>query len=130
MDRLPKRFEEVLKEQKAKIATRRTVLNAQQKAALRQLEHSGRPEITMGTLGDISARFQHVMAKADFATREKLANLLINSVVLHKDKAIIAGNIPVTKTDVLNPSNPRTGLYSPCRANLVSCTLCFRYFAP
>ena len=59
----------------------------------------------MAMLGDVSARFQRIVAKADFATREKFANLLINSVILHKDKAIVKGNIPVTKTDVLNPSN-------------------------
>jgi site-specific DNA recombinase len=94
-----------LKEQKSKITERRKVLNAQQKAALSQLERSGRPEITMAMLGDVSARFQSVMAKADFAAREKMANLLINSVILHKDKAIVTGNIPVTKTDVLKPSN-------------------------
>ena len=42
-----------LKEQKAKIANSRKTLNAQQKAALSQLEHSGRPEITMAMLGDV-----------------------------------------------------------------------------
>ncbi len=94
-----------LKEQKAKIANKLKALNAQQKAALSQLEGSGRPEITMAMLGDVSARFQRVMAKADFATREKLANLLINSVTLHKDRAIVKGNIPVIRGDVLNPSN-------------------------
>ena len=96
---------EELKEQKAKIVSRRKDLNAKEKAALRQLGHSGRPEITAAMLGDVSARFQRVMAKASFATREKMANLLINSVILHKDKAIVKGNIPVTKTDALNPSN-------------------------
>jgi len=98
---------EELKEQKAKIARSRKALNVKQKAALSQLEGSGRTEITMSMLGDVSDRFQRVMAKADFETREKLANLLINSVALHADKAIVKGNIPVYQGDVLNPQNQR-----------------------
>ena len=90
-----------LREQKAKIAKNRATLQAQQKAAQSQLEHSGRPEITMGMLGDVSARFQHVMAKADFTTREKLTNLLIHSVALHKKKAVVKGYIPITTADAL-----------------------------
>ena len=93
-----------LKEQKAKISGKYKALNAKKKAAQSQLEHSGRPEITMSMLGDVSARFQRVMAKTDFATREKLANLLINSVTLHKDRAIVKGNIPMIETDVLRPA--------------------------
>lgn len=96
-----------LKEQKAKIARNRRALSAKQIAALSQLEGSGRPEITMTMLGEVSARFQRVMAKSDFAIREKLANLLINSVTLYKNKAIVKGNVPVIKGDVLNPSNQR-----------------------
>jgi site-specific DNA recombinase len=90
-----------LREQKAKIAEERTILHTQQKAAQSQLEHSGRPEITMATLGDISARFERAMAKADFSTREKLTNLLVKSVALHKTKAVVKGYIPMTTTDVL-----------------------------
>ena len=45
------------------------------------------------------------MANADFDTREKIANLLINSVDLHSDRAIIKGNIPVTQIDVLSRSH-------------------------
>jgi site-specific DNA recombinase len=93
-----------LKEQKVKVARNRNALNAKQKAALSQLEGSGRPEITMATLGHVSAQFQRVMAKTDFATREKMANLIINSVTLHTDKAIVRGKIPVIKSDALNPS--------------------------
>jgi len=59
----------------------------------------------MAMLEDVSIRFQRVMTNEDFATREKLANLLINSVTLHADKAIVKGNIPVTKGDVLNPTH-------------------------
>jgi hypothetical protein len=55
-------------------------------------------------LGDVSARYRRVIAKADFATKEKLANLLINSVTLYPKKAVVEGNIPVIQTDVLNPS--------------------------
>jgi hypothetical protein len=45
------------------------------------------------------------MAKADFAKREKLVNLLVNSVTLHTHKAVVKGNIPVIRGDALNPSN-------------------------
>ena len=92
---------EELREQKTKISENRATLQAQQKAAQSQLEHSGRPEITMDILGDASACFERAMAKADFATREKLTNLLVHSVALHKKKAVVKGYIPVTTTDAL-----------------------------
>ena len=64
-------------------------------------------------LGDVSARFQRAMAKADFPTREKLVNLLVNSVTLMTDKAIVKGNIPVTKMDVLTTTHTsRSFFYS------------------
>jgi len=98
---------EELKGQKAKIAKSRKSLTTKQKAALSQQKGSGQPEITMSMLGNVSDRFQRVMAKANFATREKLANVLINSVALYSDKAVVSGNIPVNQTDVLNPSSHR-----------------------
>jgi len=61
----------------------------------------------MSELGDVSARFQRAMAKADFATREKIVNLLVNSVTLYTNKAIVSGNIPITKLDALNPRQQR-----------------------
>jgi hypothetical protein len=45
------------------------------------------------------------MTKANFATREKLVNRLVNSVTLYTNKAIVKGNIPVIRGDALNPSN-------------------------
>jgi site-specific DNA recombinase len=62
---------EELKEQKAKIASNRKVLEAKIDAAQSQQESSRPPEITMEMLGDISARYHKVMAKADFATKKK-----------------------------------------------------------
>jgi site-specific DNA recombinase len=91
-----------LREQKSKIAEIRATLQAEEKAAQSQLEHSGRPEITMDILGDISARFERAMGKADFATREKITNLLVQSVALHKKKAVVKGYIPMTTTDALS----------------------------
>jgi site-specific DNA recombinase len=93
---------EELKAQKEKILSRRKVLGAKKKAALSHAETPGKPQITMDMLGDVSARFQRVMRKADFATRDKLSHLLINSVMLTPDKAVIVGNIPLIKIDVLN----------------------------
>src|SRR5258706_473627 len=90
-----------LKAQKEKISSRRKVLDAKRKVALGHTESLREPQITMDMLlGDVSARFKRVMAKANFKTREKLANLLINSVTLLTDKAIVKGNIPITKLDV------------------------------
>jgi len=109
-----------LKEQKAKIARTRKGLNAKQKAALSQLEGTGRPDITMSTLGDISGRFQRVMANADFSTREKVANLIINSVVLHDDKAIVSGNIPISNSDALTTSNHGQALFVIINSRLVN----------
>ena len=56
-------------------------------------------------LGDLSARFRRVMAKADFATREKLVNLLVQSLTLYANKVIVKGNIPMITGDALNPAH-------------------------
>jgi site-specific DNA recombinase len=98
-----------LKEQKDMILNRRRVLEAKKNAVLSQSESLGQPRFTMDKLGDVSTRFQRVMAKSDFATREKLVNLLVNSVALMTDKAIVAGNIPVTNLDALNTPRFRRG---------------------
>jgi site-specific DNA recombinase len=95
---------EELKYQKAKIANSRMSIQEKiQAAQCRKKEKQ--PEITMEMLGDISARYHRVMAKADFATREKLVNLLVNSVKLYPNKAIVEGIIPVSSFDALVPSN-------------------------
>jgi site-specific DNA recombinase len=108
-----------LKIQKGIIADRRKVLNTKQKALLGRVDAVEQPKITMDMLGDVSARFQRVMAKADFAKRERLVNLLVNSVSLYTNKAIVKGNIPVDKFDALvtlpqrrdaNTSKPNTQL--------------------
>jgi site-specific DNA recombinase len=91
-----------LKEQKAKIAAKRETLESRKKPVLSHSESPGQQEITLDMLGDVSARFKRVMKKADFATREKLVNLLVNSVTLFPDKTKIEGSIPVTKLDVLS----------------------------
>ena len=46
-------------------------------------------------LGFKSVRGRRFMAKANFATKQTLDNLLVNSVTLHPDKAIVEGNIPL-----------------------------------
>lgn len=92
-----------LKEQKALIAERRKHWEAMKKAALRQQEGAEQPKITMQMLGDVSARFHRVMAKADFAKRQQLLNLLVDAVALHPRKAVITGKIPVNALDALNP---------------------------
>jgi site-specific DNA recombinase len=94
-----------LKSQKEKIAAKRRTLEAKKKATPRHVESAGGTEITLDMLGDVSARFQRAMAKADFAEREKIASLLINSVTLYTEKAVVKGNIPIIRGDVLNPSN-------------------------
>jgi site-specific DNA recombinase len=94
-----------LKEQKSKIANDRRILEAKKKAFLGQQESLRQPEFTMTMLGDVSARYRRVMANADFATREKLVNLLVNSVTLYSHKAVVKGNIPVITTDALIPSH-------------------------
>jgi hypothetical protein len=63
-------------------------------------------------LGDVSARFERVMAKADFATREKITNLLVHSVALHKKKAVVKGYIPMTTTDALNTAFTRSPFFA------------------
>ena len=59
-------------------------------------------------LVDVSTRFKRVMANADFATREKLINLLVNSVTLMTNKAVVAGNVSLTNLYVFNLAPHRT----------------------
>ncbi|MBI3169573.1 MAG: hypothetical protein HYZ22_13905 [Chloroflexi bacterium] len=94
-----------LKNQKEQIAAKRKALEAKKKAPPRRVESTGQTEITLDMLGDVSARFSRVMAKADFAKRKKLVNLMVNSVTLYTHKAVVKGRIPVIRGDVLNPSN-------------------------
>jgi hypothetical protein len=100
-----------LKSQKAQIAAKRKTLEAKKKAIPSHRESVGHAEITWDMLGDVSARFQRAMSKADFANREKLVNLLVNSVTLYTHKAKVSGNIPVIRGDVLNPSNVALGFF-------------------
>ncbi len=117
---------EDLKAQKEKIADRRKVLDGKKKAVLSHTESTGQPQITMNELGDVSKRFQRATAKANFAQREKIVNLLVNSVTLYKNKAVVSGNIPITKLDALNPPRqcsrfcflPRPSQPSPNSLNL------------
>src|SRR5258706_2749372 len=118
---------EELKIQKEKIAAKRKTLEAKKKATPSHRESVGHAEITWDMLGDVSARFQRAMVKADFATREKLVNLLVNSVTLYIHTAKVTGNIPVLRGDVLNPSNVASSFFcsqaestsapAPCSAN-------------
>jgi site-specific DNA recombinase len=108
-----------LKEQKVIISNRRRVLEAKKNAVLSQSESLGQPQITMDMLGDVSIRFQRVMAKSDFSTREKLVNLLVNSVTLMTDKAIVSGNIPVTSVDVLNTTQQGGVVYTDTKGERV-----------
>lgn len=90
-----------LKAQKEKITSRRKVLEAKKKTAPSPTEGLGRSKITLDMLGDVSARYQRVMPKSDFLTREKIVNRLVTSVTLLTNKAIIRGNVPVDKLDAL-----------------------------
>ena len=104
---------EELREQKEKIVQRVRSMEAQKRAILNQQKSSGQLEITPEVLGDVSARFQRVMKKADFDTRTRLVNLLINSVTLYPDRAVVAGNIPVIKTDALTTRRYASPLLPP-----------------
>jgi hypothetical protein len=93
---------EELKLQKEKILGRRTTLEASKIARPSHTEGPGRAKVTMDMLGNISARFQRAMKKADFPTREKLTRLLVSSVTLYPNKATVSGNIPVISVDALS----------------------------
>jgi hypothetical protein len=53
--------------------------------------------------GDLSAHYHRVLAKANFPTGEKIANLLLNRFTLYPEKAIAEGDIP-SNADVLAQS--------------------------
>ena len=95
---------EELKDQKEKINERLDVLESKKKAALSYVEGPGQAEIPKSMLDDLSVRYQRVMANADFETKSKIANLLINRVFLHQEKAVVEGNIPVEDIDALTKS--------------------------
>lgn len=97
-----------LKEQKDKISKRRHVLDAKKKAILSHSEGLGQPKITMDMLGDVSARYKRIMAKANFTTREKLVHLLVNSIALYPNKAVVTGDIPLIINDALVPVHQRS----------------------
>ena len=102
---------EDLKAQKEKIADRRKVLDGKKKAVLSQTESTGQHQITIAELGDVSKRFQRATARADFAQREKMVNLMVNSVTIYKNKAVVSGNIPITNLDALNPPRQSIRLF-------------------
>ena len=77
-----------------------------QKYQLPEVDPDGEP-ITEIYLDGVSARYQRAVKKADFAAREKLSNLLVNSVTLYAKKAIVQGNIPLFTDDVLIPPRER-----------------------
>jgi site-specific DNA recombinase len=93
-----------LKEQKNQIGKRRRVLEAKKKAAVSHAEGLGQQKITLAMLGDVSTRYQRVMANANFATREKLVNYLVNFVTIYSHKAVVEGAIPLVTDDALIPS--------------------------
>lgn len=97
---------EELKAQKEKIANRRKTLEASKIARPSPIEGTEPKKITMGMLGDLSARYQRVMKKTDFQTREKLAHLLVSVVSLYPNKAVVKGNIPVISVDALSLTVP------------------------
>ncbi|KAA3647117.1 MAG: hypothetical protein DWQ07_06370 [Chloroflexi bacterium] len=93
-----------LKAQKGKIAEQQKNLERRLKRLTERQEGHSQPEVSLDELGDLSKHFQRVMAKADHDKRRKLVNLLVNSVTLYENKAIVHGNIPITK-DVLRTAN-------------------------
>lgn len=96
-----------LKKQKKLISTKRKALEVKRKTPQSHLESSGQPEITLAMLGDVSKRFSRAVEIASFDKRQKLVDLLINSVTLFSDKAIVKGNIPVVRGDVLSLATNR-----------------------
>ena len=113
-----------LKEQKEKIGAIRNALQAKKKPAERQAEGLEWSKITMSMLNDVSIRFLRVMKKADFPTREKIVNLLVGSVTLMTDKAIVKGNIPVDDLDALTKRHARAShAFNQLLLELVQCAL-------
>jgi len=56
-----------------------------------------------GTIdSQIEALYDHAK-KHDFAAREKLINLSVNSGTLYPDKAVVEGAIPLIRSDALIP---------------------------
>ena len=93
---------EELKAQKEEIINMRKALEAKKIIVPSHTEGTEQPKVTMHMLGDVSARFERVMRKADYLIREKLTRLLVTSVILHPEMAVVSGNIPLIRADVLN----------------------------
>jgi hypothetical protein len=56
-----------------------------------------------GDAGEILARCHREVEKADFFHREKLNNLLVNAVSLYPDRALVYGNTPNPRGNILIP---------------------------
>lgn len=84
-----------LREQKAKITKRLHVAKAKQKAVQSAEEGSGKPDITLSELLDLSAVYKRAMSEADASSKQTIANLLINRVKLYPNKAVVEGIIPL-----------------------------------
>ncbi len=100
-----------LREQKAKIAKRLHVAKAKQKAIQNAQEGAGTPDISLSELLDLSAVYKRAMSKADAATKQTIANLLINRVKLFPEKAVVEGIIPLDNY-ALVPSKHAAPLHS------------------
>jgi site-specific DNA recombinase len=103
-----------LREQKAKVSKKLHVVKAKQKAAQSALERPGQQKISYTELVDLSAAYRRAMSQADFATRESIANLVINRVKLYPDKAVVEGIVPVLP-DVLSSAHRCAPLEHPRR---------------
>ncbi|MEX1248633.1 MAG: recombinase zinc beta ribbon domain-containing protein [Anaerolineales bacterium] len=102
-----------LREQKAKISKRLHVLKAKQKAAQSALERPGQQKISYTELVDLSAVYRRAMSQATFATRESIANLLINRVKLYPNTVVVEGIVPVVP-DMLSAAHRRLPYVNLC----------------
>jgi len=94
-----------LKKQMQKLEGKRAHLKGLQEALARSTETLERPTITRDMLEDLSARYRHAMANADFTARRQIVETLITEVTLYPGKAVVSGVIPIDNA-LLRPLFP------------------------
>jgi hypothetical protein len=93
-----------LKPQLKKIEAKRARLTTERKAFLQRQEGSRSPRLDSLDLDAIASRLKRAMARADFATRQRIVQVLLNSVTVYPDRAVVSGVLPLSGNI---PDDPR-----------------------
>jgi site-specific DNA recombinase len=84
-----------LKMQLTKVQLKKSRLIDERKALLARQEGPQAANIASLDLNAIASRLKRAMARADFATRQRIVQVLLNSIILYPDRAVVSGVLPL-----------------------------------